>query len=112
PGPANGSATLDVFGFIPLTLDVKIDVLNISLELADATSTVLSPAGPGIWSFSGNPNLLIGATAKGRADGPLGIGFDVAPFSFGGNPPGIEAPIAGTVESLGEDGSRLLFSGM
>ena len=111
PGPANGSATLDVFGFIPLTLNVTINVQNIGLELASPTATALTPAGPGVWSFSGNPNLLIGATASGSASGPLGIGFGVPPFTFGGNPPGIVAPIAGTLESLGDAGSRLVFSG-
>ena len=111
PGPANGSATLDVFGFIPLTLDVTINVQNIGLVLADPTTTALAPAGPGVWSFAGNPNLLIGATASGSASGPLGIGFGVPPFTFGGNPPGIVAPIAGTLESLGDAGSRLVFSG-
>lgn len=111
PGTASGDATLDVFGFIDLTLDVDIDIDNIALDLASATSSALTPMGGGVWSFTGNPNLLIGATAGGSAEGPLGIGFSVPSFSFGGSPPGIMAPITGTLEDLGAAGSKLAFSG-
>lgn len=111
PGDATGDATLDIFGFIPLTLDVTIDINSIGLDLASMISTPLTPAGAGLWTFSGNPNLLIGANAGGSASGPLGIGFAVPAFNFGGTPPGIVAPITGTLESLGAAGTQLTFVG-
>ncbi|MDJ0785275.1 MAG: hypothetical protein QNK05_00615 [Myxococcota bacterium] len=81
PGSANGSATLDLFGFIPVNFDLTIGVDNITLGVAGSgfsapTTPVEALPGSGPWaSVDTSVDLLLGAQVDFNATGPFGISF-------------------------------------
>jgi hypothetical protein len=104
PGLVTGPLGISVPILGTLGFNLTINVSNISLSLANPTSTIPLPPevspGPGPWTaIFPAADLMLGATASGTAAGPFGINLNVAPFSFGSASP-ITVPLAGSLSRL------------
>lgn len=73
PGSANGTATINLFGFIPLNLDLTVNVDSIGIDLASPLSTLADPLAPDEWGGIGMVDILLSAQVDFSATGSFGI---------------------------------------
>jgi hypothetical protein len=104
PGTATGSATVSLFGFIPVTFGLSVPLTNLTLGVATSATQPLSPSSPGAgpWSAAFSAlDVTIGATGSFTATGPFGINItgplNIPAASVGG------VPVMGTLSRLGGD---------
>ncbi len=104
PGGASGSATLDLFGFIPVNFSLNINVDNIGIGLAsNFSSSPLAPSevnpGPGPWIGGDTVDLALSAQLDFAANGPFGISIASNDIMIGPSTvPGI--PLIATLDRL------------
>jgi hypothetical protein len=88
-GSANGNATLDLFGFIPVNFTLTVAVDNISLGVASNYGPIptapLDPGTPGAgpWTTIGMSDLSVGGQIDFSAVGPFGINVGASNIAIG-----------------------------
>jgi hypothetical protein len=87
-GSANGSANLNLFGFIPVTFNITVNVDNINLTLASSFASTTGPvdpgaAGPGPWLGIDTVDLALSAQVDFNATGPFGINIGTNNIAIG-----------------------------
>ena len=114
PGSANGNATLNLFGFIPVNFSLNINVDNIGIGLVTGFSSSTSPLDPvvpgaGPWTGSDVVDIALSAQVDFTGTGPFGITIANMNIPIGPSTvPGI--PLVGSLSRLGGNpgtGSRI-----
>lgn len=111
PGSANGSLNINLFGLLPVSfdLDVNVDAITLGLSTSFSAPTNPSPPGSGPWTGTDTVDVLLGAQLDVLASGPFGISLAENDLVIGPSVvPGID--VEGTLSRLGGDpgtGSRI-----